>query len=174
MTDIRKLLRLAAPMMVLAAVIGGSRSASADVIFSDSHMIQGTGVISSVSYQFDVSSAGLLSVDLEDMSWPADLADLSFSLVTSGSVIGQFTGAGQQTFDITRGETLYAYVTGEATNPSNGLAYGVGLYTLSVSFTPVPLPLSVDLLLVGLLSLGLLHLRHRSNFQFPSAPPQGA
>ena len=175
MTETRKPLRCTAAALLLTAAVSGMSAAHADQIFSDSHLIQGTSVISSVAYQFSVSGPGVLTVDLQDQVWPASLSGLSFSLVTAGSTLGQFNGAGSKTFDIGAGGTLYAYVSGEATNPVGGLAYNLGLYSLDVTFAPtaVPLPAATALLLASLLGFGMLQLRPRNLSGSPSAPPQG-
>ncbi|HTC52171.1 MAG TPA: hypothetical protein VK700_09570 [Steroidobacteraceae bacterium] len=176
MNDPASLLRRMAAALALAAALLGNTAAHAGQIFSDSHLIQGTSVISSVSYAFNVSGPGVLTVDLDDLTWPTKLTDLSFTATTSSTVIGQLNGAGQESFDLTSGGTIYAYVTGEATNAATGPNYGVGLYTLAVGFTPapVPLPASVALLLAALLGLALLQLRFRQDYRFLSAPPQSA
>jgi hypothetical protein len=155
-------LPLAAAALVLIAAVTGSHAARADQILSDSHMLQGTSVISDVGYAFTVAGPGTLAVTLEDLSWPtSSLSDLSFSANTAKNVIGQFNGAGMASYDITSGGTIYAYVTGEATNPSTGPQYGVGLYTLKIDFTPsaVPLPASLGLLLAALAAFAVLQRR---------------
>jgi hypothetical protein len=176
MNDSRGTLRRFAAALALGAALLGSAAAQAGQIFSSSQLIEGTSVISSVSYTFNVSGPGVLTVDLDDMTWPTQLSDLTFTATTSSNVIGQLDGAGQASFDLTSGGTIYAYVTGEATNPTTGPAYGVGLYTLAVGFTPapVPLPTSLALLLAALLGVALLQLRFRQDYRFLSAPPQSA
>lgn len=176
MNDCRSTLRRMTAALALGALLLGNTAARADQIFSDGHLIQGTAVISSVGYAFNVSGPGVLTVDLDDLTWPTPLTDLTFTATTSSKVIGQLNGAGQESFDLTAGGTIYAYVTGEATNPSTGPDYGVGLYTLAVGFTPapVPLPASIALLLAALLGLALLQLRFRQDYRFLSAPPQSA
>lgn len=176
MNERRNMLRSIAAAAALVASALATSAAHASQIFTDSHLIQGTGVVSSVSYSFSVSGPGVLTIDLDDLDWTAGLTDLTFTATTSSNVIGQLTGAGKASFNLTAGGTIYAYVTGEATNPSTGPAYGVGLYTLAVGFTPapVPLPASVEMLLAALLGVGLLHLRFRQDYRFLSAPPQSA
>jgi len=176
MNERRNARRPLAAAVALATALLGASAAHATQIFTDSHLIQGTSVVSSVSYSFNVSGPGVLTISLDDQLWPTGLSDLTFTATTSSNVIGQLTGAGQASFNLTSGGTIYAYVTGEATNPTNGPAYGVGLYTLAVGFAPasVPLPATVELLLAALLGIILLHLRFRQDYRFLSAPPQSA
>src|ERR1700722_19266187 len=102
MSKIRNPLRRAVALTLTAALLGTS-VAQADQIFSTSQLIEGTSVISSVNYQFNVSGPGTLSIDLQDLTWPTSLSDLSFTLSTASTVIGQFSGAGTQTFNIASG-----------------------------------------------------------------------
>ncbi|HEV2700083.1 MAG TPA: hypothetical protein VGV09_00510, partial [Steroidobacteraceae bacterium] len=152
MNERRNPRRLFAAALALVAPLAAS-AAHATQIFTDSHLIEGTSVVSSVGYTFNVSGPGVLTVNLDDLVWPTGLSDLTFTATTSSNVIGQLTGAGQASFNLLAGGTIYAYVTGEATNAKSGPAYGVGLYTLMVGFTPapVPLPATVELLLAALL-----------------------
>jgi hypothetical protein len=151
--------RPAAASLALIATVLVSHAVRADQILSDSHMMTGTSVISDVGYAFKVSGPGTLSISLKDLAWPtSSLTDLSFSANTSTNVLGQFNGAGMASYDITSGGTIYAYVTGEATDPASGPAYGVGLYTLDINFTPsaVSLPASLGLMLVALMGFALV------------------
>jgi hypothetical protein len=176
MNDCRNTLRRIAAALALSAALLGASAAQAGQIFSGSQLIEGTSAVSSVSYTFNVSGSGVLTVALDDLDWPTSLSDLTFTATTASGVIGQLDGAGQASFDVTSGGTLYAYVTGEATNPTSGPAYDVGLYSLKVGFTPapVPLPASLALLLAALLGFALLHLRFRQDYRFLGAPPQSA
>jgi hypothetical protein len=176
MNDRNNTLRRIAAALALAAALLGTSAAPAGQIFSGSQLIEGTSAVSSVSYTFNISGPGVLTVALDDLDWPTSLSGLSFTATTSSNVIGQLDGAGQETIDLTSGGTIYAYVTGEATNPTSGPAYGVGLYTLAVGFTPapVPLPASLALLLAALLGFALLHLRFHRDYRFLGAPPQSA
>jgi len=160
----RQYLPRAAAWLSLAIGLLGASAAQAGVILTSSQLVQGTSAISEFKYTFDVSGPGTLDVSLTDMDWPAALKDLSFTAASASSVIGQIIGPGQASFDITSGGTLYAYVTGEATNPVSGPAYGLGLFDLSISFAPsaVPLPASLGLLLAALLGMALLQPRFRA------------
>ena len=161
MIDKRYFLRRAVLWLTLAAALLGASAAQAGLIVSSSTLLQGTSVVSEVKYTFNLSGPGRLDVGLTDMVWPASLTGLSFTAATSSSVIGQLDGPGQASFDIANGGTFYAYVTGEATNPTSGPAYGLGLYNLNIFFTPsaVPLPASLGLLLVSLLGMALFQRR---------------
>ena len=174
MTKSGHYLRQAAAALVLIATLMGSYAARADQILSDSHMLSGTSVISDVGYKFTVSGSGILDIKLQDLSWPtSSLSNLSFSASTPTSLIGQFDGAGTASYAITGGAIIYAYVTGEATNPASGPAYGLGLYTLDINFTPsaVPLPASLGLLLTALLGFAALQRRAVKRALFPGTHP---
>jgi hypothetical protein len=137
-------------------------------------MMTGTSVISDVGYTFMLSGPGTLSVSLKDLSWPtSSLTDLSFTANSATGVLGQFNGAGMASYAITGAGTFYAYVTGEATNPVNGPAYGAGVYTLDINFTPsvVPLPASLGLMLAALLGFAVLQRRTIERHLFLSAHP---
>jgi hypothetical protein len=174
MSKFQNALRRTAAALSIALVLGAvaASPAQASQIFAGSQLIEGTSVVSSVSYSFNVSGPGVLTVNLEDMQWPTSLSDLTFTATTPSSVIGLMDGAGQASFNVTGGGTIYAYVTGEATAPTTGMDYGIGLYSINVGFTPVSLPPSVLLLLAALLGLGLLNLGFRKNYRFLHAPPQ--
>ena len=163
MTDMRHTLSRAAAWLILGVALMGASAARAGLILSSSTLVQGTAVVSEVKYTLNVAGPGRLDVNLADMVWPASLSALSFTAATSSSVLGQFNGAGEASFDITSGGTLYAYVTGEANNPDSGPAYGLGLFNLNIFFTPsaVPLPSSLGLLLASLLGMALFQLRFR-------------
>jgi hypothetical protein len=163
MIDMPYMLRRAGVWLSLAVTLMAASAAHAGLIVSSSTLLQGTSVISDVKYTFNVSGPGTLNVNLTDMVWPASLNDLSFTAATSSSVIGQINGPGQASFDITGGGTIYAFVTGEATNPTTGPAYGLGLFNLNIDFTPsvVPLPASLGLLLLSLMGLALFQPRLR-------------
>jgi hypothetical protein len=165
MTDTRRIARPAVAWLALGVAVLGASAAQAGLIMSSSTLVQGTSAVSDVKYTFNVSGPGTLDVSLTDMVWPASLNALSFTAATSSSVIGQINGAGQGSFDVTGGGTLYAYVTGEATNPANGPAYGLGLFNLQINFTPsaVPLPASLSLLLASLAGMTLFRLPFRRN-----------
>jgi hypothetical protein len=178
MTELRSHSRRVAWLAVAAIVLLGTAAAHADMILSSSGLIQGTANISTVGYSFDVSGPGVLTIDLSDITvpnsaWESPLADLGVTATTPSGVLGQLSGAGQETFDITSGGAIYAYVTGKATNPATGPAYGIGLYNLNISFVPsvVPLPPSLGLLLAALLGFALLQPRLRRQRGIPALLP---
>ena len=163
MSDTRRILLRATRWLTLGVALLGASAAQAGMIVSSSTLVQGTSAVSDTKYTFNVSGPGTLDVSLTDMVWPASLNDLSFTAATASSVVGQINGPGQASFNVTGAGTFYAYVTGEATNPVNGPAYGLGLFDLQIDFTPsaVPLPTSLGLLLTSLLGMALIQLRIR-------------
>jgi hypothetical protein len=174
MTRFGHYVRQAAASLVLLAAVAGSYAARADQILSDSHMLTGTSVISDERYIFTLSGPGTLNVSLKELSWPtSSLTDLSFSANSATGVLGNFDGAGMASYAIAGAGTFYAYVTGEATNPVGSPAYGAGVYTLKIDFTPsvVPLPASLGLLLAALLGFAVLQRRTIKRHLFLSAHP---
>ena len=96
---------------------------------------------------------GTVSVSLQDLGWPSLMSSLSFAASTSTSLLAQLAQPGMTTFDIAGPGTYFATVYGVA-DP----AFGSGLYSLNLSYAPVPLPAAAWLLMSG---LGLFGLRRR-------------
>ena len=146
---------------LLAAAFGllCFNAAHADTtLVSDTGQIVGTA-INTVSYSFDVSGPGSVSVSLADVGFNSALSNLSLTLAGS-KPLGQLTGVGTETFDISGSGTYFAYVTGQATTgPSAGLHLNLGLYSLNISFSPlaaVPLPPGFALMASALACMALL------------------
>ena len=127
------------------------------MLVSDTGEIRGT-TTNTVSYSFNVSGPGSVSVSLVDVGFNSALSNLSLTLAGS-KPLGQLTGAGAETFDISGAGTYFAYVTGQATSPSSGLHLNLGLYSLNISFSPlaaVPLPPGFALMASALACMALL------------------
>ncbi len=109
-----------------------------------------------------ISGPGQLSVSLKDLGWAGSLADLSFSLSRTGTLLSAnpataalSTGLGAQSsgltsYSVSEAGTYYASISGRASGP-----YNLGLYGVQVSFASaiapqVPLPAAAWLLLSGL------------------------
>lgn len=139
----RHLPKLAALAALVALGLGlGATSANADtILIEQSGLMSGTQTIVT---PLAVSGAGTLRVTLTDLGWPAQLTSLSFALTDATSVIGRMSAAGTQTFRVGGAANLFAHVYGATTGPLD-----LGLYSLRVQFTPVPLPSAAVLLLAG-------------------------
>ena len=116
-------------------------------------MVSGTSAKDS---QFTVSSAGTVTVSLQNLDWPTQLSALSFSATSTSQVLASWnplasniTG-GVMTFDVGAG-TYFTHVMATASEGSTKL--DLGLYSMNLTFTPVPLPASGWLLLTGLFVL---------------------
>jgi hypothetical protein len=88
---------------------------------------------------------GSVSVSLADLGWPGPMSSLSFSATTSTSLLAQLAAPGGLTFAVQGAGQYFATVYGVA-DP----AFGSGLYSLNLSYAPVPLPAASWLLLSGL------------------------
>ena len=87
---------------------------------------------------------GIVTVTLADLGWPGAMSSLSFAASTSTSLLAQLAAPGSLTFDIGGAGTYFATVFGVA-DPN----FGSGLYSLNLSYSPVPLPAAAWLLLSG-------------------------
>lgn len=91
---------------------------------------------------------GKVTVTLADTGWPGLMSSLSFAATTSTSLLAQLAAPGTTTFDIAGPGSYFATVYGVA-NPN----FGSGIYSLNLSYAPVPLPAAAWLLASGLVLL---------------------
>src|SRR5215471_11683419 len=104
---------------------------------------------------FSVSSAGTLTMKVNDLAFPDYLQSLSFAVSNSTGVLkSSTTGADTFSLDITGPMNLFANVFAVPKSDA-----GSGLYHINVSFIPsalpsVPLPAASGLLLFALTSMG--------------------
>jgi hypothetical protein len=148
---------LAAGVSLVALTMSGHAQAGSQVLVSQTSLV--TGTQSSVQ-EFTVTTPGTLSVNLQNLDWPDPLSSLNFTATTGNSVLADFSVQASDPFTMTLGPgTYFANTTGTAGGPLD-----LGLYSLSISFTPnaVPLPPSGRLLLGGLaLGMALLFVQQR-------------
>lgn len=168
-------LRLTRPAGTVAAAalalvsVAGPRQAKADTV-SDTVLLQQTTPVFSQQtnlYSFDAPGAGTLSVTLEDWAFPADLQQLTASILFQDQSWSLTPEQGTQNpewalnLPIASGGLFDAFVAAEA-GPT---VYGhVGVYSMSIDFEPastVPLPPAIDLLLGGMGLLGAMTLVER-------------
>jgi hypothetical protein len=137
------------PMSMLATVQPSAiLMPGASNAIARTEMITGTD---SIVLPFVISGGmpgGTVSVTLSDLGWPGAMSALSFAASTSTSLLAQLAAPGSLTFDIGGSGTYFATVFGVA-DPN----FGSGLYSLNLSYSPVPLPASALLLLSGLAML---------------------
>jgi hypothetical protein len=150
-----------------ATCLFGLAAASAQ---ADTLLIEQSGLIGgtqTVVTPMSIVGAGTLTVTLTDLGWPSRLASLSFALSDATSVLGRMTAPGIQSFQVGGAANLFAHVYG-ATNS----ALDLGLYSLRVQFTPVPLPSAAVLMLAGMgLFAAMRDRRLRSLSPTPQATP---
>jgi hypothetical protein len=128
--------------------------ASTILLNGSNTLVERSGLVTgaeSVVLPISVNTAGTFTVRLADPAWPTRLASLSFAATTSSSVLARMTGPGVGTFEVNGPMTLYATVYANATAP-----LALGLYSLQVSFAPVPLPGALALLFSGLAGFGFV------------------
>lgn len=148
-------------LALLLWALGSAHSARADtLLISPTELFSGQ---TAAGYQVNVPGPGSLFVSLSDIAYTSGVsADLTFFLTEGANVLESAidTTASQTIFpalSIGSASTLYAYLGGNATGPSD-----TGLYSLDVVFrpngdappSPVPLPPSIWLLLGGLAGIG--------------------
>jgi hypothetical protein len=138
---------------------------------ADSVLYDSTGYLQgqqSFVESFNIATPGTLTVSLANIPWLDTIAGLSFFVSSPSSLIGSTMGAGSQTMNVAPG-TIYAHWFGDA----NG-AYGLGVFSVNISFVPnasvVPLPASLLLLLSG---LGILFGWQRSAKSPTDTEPSG-
>jgi len=148
--------------MLWGALQSTSAHAGSQVL-ADTTLVSGS---SSNVFSFQASGPGVATVQLTNVAWPQNLSSLSFLAASPSEVLSSWsdppvTGTTTQTlsFLVPSGGTYFADVTATA-----GGALDLGVYSLSISFTPnaVPLPSTGRLLLSALLlGAGLLFVQRR-------------
>jgi hypothetical protein len=163
---------MAYAMMAVAAMFGVANPAAADtydpgrppvsmyaVIMPTATLLPGSPIArtemitgtDSIVLPFVITGgmpAGSVTVTLADLAWPGLMSSLSFAATTSTSLLAQLTAPGSVTFDVSGAGTYFATVYGIA-DPN----FGSGLYSLNLSYSPVPLPAAAWLLASGLVLL---------------------
>ena len=153
-TTLHKSLKLALIAPMALACLSVSPHARADsLLLAQTTLVSGS--VSTVD-SFTAPTAGAVTVTLTDLKWPASLSALSFSATSANHVLASWSASGTSmsggtaTFDVGAG-TYFAHIM--ATAASGFL--DMGLYSLSMTFTPsaVPLPAAGWMLLTGMFVL---------------------
>ena len=148
--------------MLAALGIAQAPHARADMmLLSNTTMV--TGTQSSVM-SFSAPGDGYITATLQNLPWQKSLDALSFQATSGADVLSSWSGKDAtktETFQVTAGN-YFAHIVATTADE-----FDVGLYSLSLTFTPnaVPLPASSLLLLTGIFGLFLVS-RNRRSFGF--------
>lgn len=141
---------------LLCAGLSLAPRAQADTLPVES-LVQSSVLVSGTQsrlFEFDASGPGVLTVRLENISWPEQLARLDCSIYSNEGLIRAFSGAAEWRFETTGAASFYANVLAGA-----GGRLDLGLYSLYVSFqshvAAVPVPAAAWLLASALGLFGL-------------------
>jgi hypothetical protein len=114
--------------------------------------------ISFTRIQLEITTPGVLRVQLTDLAFPSLAGLLTFSLVQGGDVAAILPAPGELHFEVAEPGRFFAYVYGVGAPGSS-----VASYYLNVTHSYIPLPAAVWLLLSGMLALGTTAYRRRAS-----------
>jgi hypothetical protein len=142
---------LLAPVAALS-LAGASNAWAGSLLLAQSTLVTGT---ESTVDSFTTTEAGKVTVHLQSLDWPAPLSALSFSATSADNVLaywnsGGSVDSGDMTFNVSGPGTYFAHIMATST-PTNGI--DAGLYSVLMTFQPVPLPASGWMLLTGMFVL---------------------
>lgn len=175
MTTKRTSLKLALVAPLALTALAAAPHARADSIpppFGQVTLVSGTVATDNT---FNAPSAGTVTVNLQNINWPASLSALSFSASSASQVLASWNGAGMSsdtaTFDVAAG-TYFTHVIATA-----GGTLDLGLYSMLLTFTPngspppIPLPASGWMLLTGMFVLAGLARAMRRPLELTGTAP---
>jgi hypothetical protein len=143
---------LLAPVALTALSVAPHARADSIDVFTESKLVDGAYA---KSEQFSTSSAGTMTVTLQNTGWASPLTALSFSANSATQVLASFSAVGLTSdtaqFQINSAGTYFASIMATA-----GGDMGLGLFSFKMTFSPtspVPLPSTGWLLLTGLFAL---------------------
>jgi hypothetical protein len=138
-------LRIAAALLAVGIMV--APRAHADTIGGGA-LVQNSGLVSGTQssvYSVNVNGPGVLTVQLENISWPERLAHLDCSIYSNSGFLHALQGTAEWQFVTTGPGSFYASVFAGA-----GGLLDIGLFSIKVTFQPsaalVPLPAGVWLL----------------------------
>jgi hypothetical protein len=148
-------------VLALLAALGMAQApqARADtLLLSNTTLV--TGTQSSVM-SFTTPGDGFITATLQNLTWQKSLQALSFQATSGADVLASWSDSSPmktETFKVTAGN-YFAHIVATTADADD-----VGLYSLSLIFTPnaVPLPASSLLLLTGIFGLFLISRNRRS------------
>lgn len=149
-----KMSKVTMPLAIALVAAGfAAPSARADsILVSQSSMVSGS--FSNV-YSFSTSRAGTLTLRLENVAWPEQLASLSCNLYDNKNVLGSLSTTGELRLELAAPGTFFSHLFAQA-----GGTFDLGLFSFKVSFAPAapPVPLPAGVWLLGS-ALGLFGVR---------------
>jgi hypothetical protein len=154
MKGIRPLRRLALAVLIVSSL--QALPAQALTLDGDSALQHSTLVSGSYSgvETFSVTRAGLLTIRLENISWPEKLAQLNCAIYSQSGFMHSLTDSAELRFEIAGAGTYFANISAGAA----GLLK-LGLFSFKVSFEPsaptVPVPAAIWLFASALALFGL-------------------
>ncbi len=146
-----RLMRRFALIIVLACVgLATSPGARADMYLggNEPRMFYKSA---SDTISFTTDSAGTVTAMITTLPFPTPLASLSFSVTNQANTLASWattsmSGPQVETFQVDGAGTYFAHVTAAA----GASALNLGVYSVNLSFAPVPLPAAAGLLLIGI------------------------
>lgn len=138
--------------VALAGLSLAPHAQAESILLAQTTLVSGT--VSTVD-SFTAPTAGTVTVNLQSLNWPAPLSALSFSATSASQVLASWNGTGLTsdiaTFSVSSG-TYFAHIMATAAQGAQG-PLDLGLYSVLLTFTPVPLPASGWMLLTGMFVL---------------------
>lgn len=138
-------LRLAAAAVALCLML--APRAHADLV-APASLVQNSVLVSGSHasvYSLNVSGPGVLTVKLENLSWPERLAQLNCSVFSKDGLVQALNGSAEWSFAINGPASFYASVFADAAG-----RFKLGLYSIKVTFQSaaslVPVPAAAWLL----------------------------
>jgi hypothetical protein len=161
---IMRIQKLVTTALLAGLLFGGiGEAVASQVLYDGIGMITGQQTITD---SFSISGPGVLTVSLQDMTFPSPLASLNLVVGNPQGLLGPEMGAGTVSFKIGGPEQLYVQALATAEGPLDS-----GVYGLNVMFAPtapVPLATSIAFLASGLTLFAWQRRQRRSPVPSPA------